>query len=258
MQSQARLEQVERVTGPVLTVLALALIPILLLPLVMDLPGPAHRVLDAADIAIWVTFAGVLAVKLVFAPDRLRYLRRHWVEVVLVVLPFARPLRLLRAARVLAVVGLNGRVVRELLDGRGTRTALAVVAGTVVTAGTLMWLIERRRGDANIERPLDGMWWALTTVTTVGYGDYYPTTPAGRVIAAIVMFVGIAALSAVTAAIAAIMVRESKDEQVNPVLLKLEQLEVEVRLLREQVARGAPQTELVGDSAPREEPPKRP
>lgn len=120
-----------------------------------------------------------------------------------------RPLRLLRAlafARMLnrtAVRGLAGRV-------------MTYVVGTALAAcglGALAVLdAERGAPDANITTFGDALWWAATTVTTVGYGDRYPVTSTGRVIAVALMVVGIAVVGSVTAAVAAWLVANVERE----------------------------------------------
>ena len=79
----------------------------------------------------------------------------------------------------------------------------ASVAVVLVVAGVAMTGVERRDDDANVRTVADGLWWAATTVTTVGYGDRYPVTGLGRLIAVGLMVVGIALLGVVTATIAA-------------------------------------------------------
>ncbi|MEZ5093490.1 potassium channel family protein [Nocardioides sp.] len=69
-------------------------------------------------------------------------------------------------------------------------------------AGIAVREAERGSPDANIANVWDGIWWAVTTVTTVGYGDYYPTTPLGRLIAVGLMLIGIALIGVVTGSIA--------------------------------------------------------
>ena len=111
--SERRLRDVERVTEVPLLVLAVALIPLLLLPAFYDLPDAAKRSFAVGDWLIWGVFAAVFAIKLAVAPRRLEFLRNNWLEVLMVVLPMLRPLRFarfLRFARLITVVGFNIRV----------------------------------------------------------------------------------------------------------------------------------------------------
>ena len=82
-----------------------------------------------------------------------------------------------------------------------------VVAVTVVTSVIVMvssyvlWLIERRHEGTNIRDYGDALWWAMETITTVGYGDHHPTTVAGRWVAAALMVVGVALVGVITATV---------------------------------------------------------
>ena len=96
---------------------------------------------------------------------------------------------------------------------------LAVVvtgfASLVVVGGaTALWLVEGQRPDSTIRSWGDSLWWSLTTLTTVGYGDHVPVTPTGRVIAAGVMVAGVAVIGAVAAMIALMVAfRVARDEE---------------------------------------------
>jgi voltage-gated potassium channel Kch len=80
---------------------------------------------------------------------------------------------------------------------------VTLVAGVVVTAGgTGAWLAERGAAGATVRTWGDGLWWALTTLTTVGYGDHVPVTVAGRAVGAAVMVAGIAVIGGVAAGVA--------------------------------------------------------
>ena len=81
------------------------MLPLLLAPLLLDLSGQAEDAFLVADWTIWAIFALELGVKTYRAPARAAYLRRHWFDVLIVVLPFLRPLRIVRSAR--AVRGLR-------------------------------------------------------------------------------------------------------------------------------------------------------
>ncbi len=116
-----------------------------------------------------------------------------------VVLPALRPLRLLRLVTLLTV-----------LNRRAAGSMRGRVAVYVTGATTLMLFIaalavldaERGKRDSNIATFGDALWWTMTTVTTVGYGDRFPVTGTGRFVAAGLMLAGIALLGVVTASVA--------------------------------------------------------
>jgi len=157
-------------------------------------------------------------------------------------LPFLRPLRVVRSARVLRIsrlAPLGLRVVadlRRLLQRRGLQYVILGGLGAVVGCASLVYLLEKDSGGT-IKDYGDALWWAATTVTTVGYGDTFPVTSEGRGVAALLMLVGITFFSWVTANIAAFLV-ELGDDQEAPVTLvdlmaKLEILEADLRALRD-------------------------
>ncbi|MGK2965091.1 MAG: potassium channel family protein [Tepidiformaceae bacterium] len=235
MQSEERLKRLEKATDLPLLILAIALIPLLILPLFDDLPDSYRAAFLAADWFIWAVFAVDFAVKLAVAPSRWRYVRTHWLEVAMVALPFLRPLRiarLLRFARVAVVLGINVDLVRDLANQRGTKIIVLALIGTLLAGSTGVLFAERGEPGANIEDFGDSIWWGITTMTTVGYGDRYPTTAAGRGIATALMFFGIAAMSAITATVAAFLVRDQEQHDIADVMAELHALRAELRDLR--------------------------
>ena len=197
--------------------------------------GPtAFAVVQIANWAIWGFFAVDLGVRLVLtdmAP--VRYLRRYWFDVAIVVLaliPVVRPLRLLRSARVLRLLRLTTGMsfLAALWHGRGRRAwkslrggnALIVVLAVVVVAPILVWLAERA-GGGPIDTLGESLWWGAATITTVGYGDVAPVTWLGRSIAVVLMLAGITGFGVVTANLAARFTRTG-DQQ--PALAALAQL----------------------------------
>ncbi len=214
MQSEERLRAIERATDVPLLVLAVVMIPLLIAPLTLSLSDEIEAAVLAADWLIWGAFAADFGVKLVVAPRRLNYVATHPFEAAMVLLPFLRPLRaarLLRFARVAAALGLNLEILREIGNNKGARFIVGAVLACLVFGAVGAFLTERGEAEANITSFGDALWWSVTTMTTVGYGDRFPTTPEGRGIAAVLMVFGIAALSAMTATIAALLVREDTD-----------------------------------------------
>jgi voltage-gated potassium channel len=155
--------------------------------------------LDLALTAIWALFGVDYLIRLALARQRGRFVRTHLLDLVILLLPMFRQLRVLR---IVAVISVLNRQLREDFRGRVT----VYVVGTVVLVGFVASLAvleaEREAPDSTITTFGEAVWWTLTTISTVGYGDRYPVTPEGRVVAAALMVAGIALLGVVTASIA--------------------------------------------------------
>jgi voltage-gated potassium channel len=194
----------ERATDWPLMVAAVVLLAAYAVPVLdRDLPSWLLGVCQSLSWITWGIFVIDLVVRLALADERLRYLVRHWYDVLVIVLPLLRPLRLLRLIPLLSVLNrraqtrLRGRVVIYVAGGA---SLLAFCAALAVLD------VERSSTDANITDFGDAMWWAVTTMTTVGYGDRYPVTGVGRLVAFALMVGGIALLGTVTATLASWLV----------------------------------------------------
>lgn len=175
-----------------------------------NLDPDIETVLNVASWTVWGAFAIDFGIRIWLASHRRRYLLHHWYDVVLIAAPMLRPLRLLRLlafARILnrsAVGGLAGRV----------SVYVAGVAVMSIGLGALAILdAERDVANSNITTAGDALWWACTTVTTVGYGDHFPVTTTGRFIAVALMLVGIAVVSSLTAVIATWLIENVQTER---------------------------------------------
>lgn len=212
------LQRFERATELPLLVLALAMVPLLVLPLLVGLPAGVEAAFEAADWLVWAVFAVDYLVRLALAPDRRRFLRREWPDLVIVVIPFLRPLRLARSARALRVLRLVrvaavlsevGQEGRRLLVRHHLHHALLAI-GVVVAASAVIGFAVEDQAGGTIDSFGDALWWAVATVTTVGYGDTYPVTPAGRGIGAFLMVTGITLFGVLTANLAAFLVERDE------------------------------------------------
>jgi voltage-gated potassium channel len=129
----------------------------------------------------WAIFAADYVANLWLADNRKRWFFHNLHELLIVALPFFRPLRLLRLVTLLSVLH---RTVGETLRGRVV-TYVAGSAVLLVFVGALAVLdVEQNAPDAKILTFGDAAWWAITTITTMGYGDRLPVTPIGRLVAA--------------------------------------------------------------------------
>lgn len=192
-------------TDTPLLVLAVAFVAVLLLPLLVRLTPTQSLIVTGANIAIWAVFAIDYFARLYLAPRRTHFVRTHVLDAVIVLLPMLRPLRAFRLLRVLrlgSVAALAHKRATQSLHARVTVYVMSAAVVSILVAGVAIREAERGSGDRTIQSLPDGLWWALTTVTTVGYGDHYPTTTLGRLVSLGLMLVGIALLGVVTAAIA--------------------------------------------------------
>jgi voltage-gated potassium channel len=105
-----------------------------------------------------------------------------------------------------------------------------LVAGVIVilVGAVLVRSVEEGVTEANIRSVGDALWWAVTTVTTVGYGDKYPTTGAGRLLASGLMLLGIGLFGVLTASLSSLFVAEARQSDVARVEAELAQLRMEV------------------------------
>ncbi|GAA4843512.1 potassium channel family protein [Actinomycetospora corticicola] len=160
---------------------------------------PGWRVLDDVLWVIWAGFAIDFVGRVVLARRKWRFVLHHPFDLLVIVAPFFRFLRLLR---LVGVVTSLARVLRD--DFRGRVAAYLTVSTSLVgfVAALAAYEAERDAPDATITSFGEAAWWVLTTITTVGYGDRYPVTTEGRLVAAGLMLGGIAILGTVTAAIA--------------------------------------------------------
>ena len=203
-------------------------------------PGLDSALVDLCLVVTWSTwflFAVDYLTRLTLSVDRRQFVQRNTLDLAVVVLPILRPLRLLRLVTAISVLNRHA--------GRSLRGRVAVfVAGStsLVIFVSALAVLEAERGapDANIATFGDAVWWALTTVTTVGYGDHFPVTGTGRFVAGGLMLAGIALLGIVTASLATWLierVREVEEESGQVTRRDLAALTREVAALRGEIGR---------------------
>lgn len=202
-----------------------------------DLPADLLAFCALVTWLAWGAFALDYGVRLSLAPDRRRYLLRHLPDLAVIVLPLLRPLRLLR---LLPLIGALNRHAGSSLRGR---VVVYVVGATTLLSGIAalaMLDAERDAADSNITTIGDALWWSATTITTVGYGDRFPVTTEGRLIALGLMVGGIALLGVVTATLASWLIDRVRAEHAadrGATATQVAELMAEVRALRHELAR---------------------
>ena len=206
-------QQLDQLLALPMLILTVAFLAVMVVPVIYpDLPSGARSALAALDLGIWAAFLAEYLVRLFVAPDRLAFIRRNLFDLLLVVIPVLRPPRLLRsvtlirAARLARIGAGAGFAVRESRVRLASRAALLAAgsAAILILATAVMKLdVERAAAKGNITTFSDALWWAVSTITTVGYGDHYPVTTAGRAIGIALMIVGVGIFGVVAASAAA-------------------------------------------------------
>jgi voltage-gated potassium channel len=232
-----RLQRYEERSSTPLLMLAIGFITVYAIPIIdTGLPHGLRVVFSTAAGGIWLVFAADLMARVALAERRWRYLANHPIDVLIVVLPALRPLRVLRVFTAgQALISRAGR----FSIGRTTRAIGTAAALLVFIAAVAELDAERNVPGANIHGFGDALWWAATTVTTVGYGDRYPVSDAGRLVAAGLMLVGISLLGVVTASVAAWFVsltRTAAAEEDAAVEDRLRRIEEQLLAIRAAVA----------------------
>ena len=200
----------KKLWSEVLTILALGFLVAFSYPaFTTEISSTQKSVIELIQWICWLAFAFDLVYGIWKAEDRKSYLKHHPLELASVLLPFLRPLRLMR------VISLGGLALQKVAVGRQFAITIKVAISAVFIsyiAAVQITISERNVEGSNIKTFGDGLWWAITTVTTVGYGDRFPTTTVGRLLAVMLMFVGISLVGVITASVAAWFVKMSQEE----------------------------------------------
>lgn len=218
-----------------LTAIALAFLAVYAWEVIADLHGAARAGTELAMDVMWAVFIADYLVRLALAPQRGRWFVRHLFDLAVVALPVLRPLRLVR---LIALIGVLHRGAGMALRGRITAYTAGGVTLLVLVSSLAVLDAERGAPGTPIRTYGEAVWWALATITTVGYGDLAPVTAVGRWAAVLLMIGGVALAGVVTATLASwivSLVAEESAEQEAATRAQVEVLQRQVTALIERV-----------------------
>jgi voltage-gated potassium channel len=204
-------DRIERVTRYPMALLGISWLIIAIVVLTTDLNGSASILLVAALFAAWAILLVEYAVRLVLTPDRRGYLRRRWVEPATVIVPPLQGWHLVGIEKMSLVVREGELRVETVLKHHSLFRVLIAAAATLLLGAWLVLLFDENAKGSNIHTYPDALWWAIVTVTTVGYGDRYPVTEGGRLVATVLMLLGIGLIGVLTATVASVFIKEHTD-----------------------------------------------
>lgn len=226
-----------------LTMAGLVFLAAYAIPIIWPDSGPpvAHTCRVTLAV-IWTLFVLDYAVRFALAEEKWSFAKSSWFDLAVMALPLLRPLHVIRLFALLGIVQRSGgsRLRRTMVSYTAGASILLLVLGALAITRA-----ERGHPESTITTVAEGLWWALTTMTSVGYGDLVPVTSDGRLVASAVMLGGVALAGIVSATIASWLVSKvtyppESDEELNR--KRIESLTQEISALRriiEQQERGS-------------------
>ena len=231
----ARLRTWERATEWPLTGTAVVFLAAYAWEVLANAQGGAKDAAELVIDAVWVLFGVDYLVRLALASSRSRWFLHHLPDLAVIALPILRPLRLLR---LVTLVGIMQRSAGTALRGRITLYTVGSAALLISTSALAALDAERHEPGASIRAFGQALWWALTTITTIGYGDTTPVSTEGCCIAALLMIGGVALIGVVTATLASwivSLVEEENAEQEAATQAQVATLQQQVSELSERI-----------------------
>ncbi|MGA3354421.1 MAG: ion channel [Acidimicrobiales bacterium] len=204
-------DRIEQVTKYPMALLGIAWLVIAVIVLTTDINSSASTALVGTLFVLWAILLVEYVVRLVVTPDRRGYLKRRWVEPATVVVPPFQGWHVVGIEKMSLLLHEGKLRVESILKHHSLFRVLIAAAGTLLLGAWLVLLFEDHAKGSNIHDYPNALWWAIVTVTTVGYGDRYPVTEGGRVVAAVLMLAGIGLIGVLTATVASVFIKEHTD-----------------------------------------------
>ncbi|BCN23173.1 potassium channel family protein [Vibrio alfacsensis] len=185
--------------------------------LFFPLKHETRQVLIGLDFIICSIFILQLTIDLIRATDRTAYIKQHWIDFVASI-PMIEPLRYARLFHILRVILVlrSSRFLLFQLRQNRRETTLASILLLMVVLITLgssaMLFIEGNNPESNIQTGSDALWWAFVTISTVGYGDHYPVTAAGKVLAVLIIICGVGIFGMISGLITSLLTAPTRQQ----------------------------------------------
>lgn len=184
------------------------------------LPPEIKKVLNYIDDAICFIFLYDFVLRFNRAENKLKFMKWGWIDLIASIPTFGfmragRVLRLIRLIRVVRAFRSTRHIAEHIFKNKvkGTLTSVAIIAVLVLLFSSIAILQFETDPNSNIKTAGDALWWSYVTITTVGYGDKYPVTTEGRVIACILMTVGVGLFGTFTAYVSSWFVQDNEKER---------------------------------------------
>jgi voltage-gated potassium channel len=201
-------------------VLTIYVLGALIIDITFKLSEETTKLLNFIDIAICIFFFIEFCIRFYQADNKLKFMRWGWIDLISSIpminfLRFGRLLRFIRLIRIIRAFRTTKQFVTYIFANKaqGTFASVAILAILLIIFSSIAILQVENAPNSNIQTAEDAIWWAYVTITTVGYGDKFPVTTEGRIIASFLMTAGVGLFGTFTAYIASLFVSDNKTEK---------------------------------------------
>ncbi len=198
-------------------ILSIYVLTALLISVFFELPAQISRVLEFIDNTICIFFLFEFSIRFYRAENKWRFMRWGWIDLIssiptVDIVLAGRVFRLIRLLRILRAFRSTKHLINHVFRQKtqGAFTTVSVVAVLMIIFSTIAILQVEDDANSNIKTAEDAIWWAYVTITTVGYGDKFPVTTEGRIIAAALMTTGVGLFGTFTGFLASWFMAEKK------------------------------------------------
>ncbi len=204
----------------IIIVLSIYVLIALLLDTFFKLPPEISRILFLSDNVICAVFLYDFCLRFYRAESKLKFMKWGWIDLLssipaIDVLRVGRSVRLIRLLRLLRAFRSTKHLINHIFRKRaqGTFVSVSIIAFLLIIFSSIAILQVEDSPDSNIKTAEDALWWAYVTTTTVGYGDKYPVTTEGRIIAGVLMTAGVGLFGTYTAYVATWFISGKKEDE---------------------------------------------
>lgn len=204
-------DRIEAITRYPMALLGIVWLVFGIIVVTSDARGSKSIVLVGSLFGLWLIFLVEYVIRLVVTPNSKGYVKRRWVEPATVLLPPLQGWHLVGIEKMCLIIHEGALRLEAILKHHSLFRVLIAASATLVLGAWMVLLFEENASSSDITNFPTALWWAIVTVTTVGYGDKVPMTGGGRIVAAILMLVGIGLIGVLTATVASVFIKEHTD-----------------------------------------------
>lgn len=224
-------------------ILSLQVVISSLLQLIFTFSSSVTDILTSVDNTICLFFFTDFVIRFYQADNKLQFMKWGWIDLLSSVpmieqLQFIRIIRIARVLRSIQHIRSSKMIFKMLFEHRfkATFSLVSAISFILVSFGAIgILLLEEGHTGSNINSGIDALWWSFVTITTVGYGDYYPVTTGGRIIAAMLMTAGVGLFGTFTGFISSWFV-DGGDKAVKQQVRRDNELHTEITTLKQDIA----------------------